>query len=300
MTNEHIPHDFLARDTKLLANERRTMWVVVLTTLTMFAEIAIGYWSGSMALLADGWHMASHAGALGISVIAYRLARNREFQKHYTFGSGKIIPLGGYTSAIILAGVAVFMFVESVARIMKPIEINYFDALAVAVAGLLVNLISAYILHERDHDHAHHHGHHHDHNLRSAYAHVLADALTSLLAIGALLAGIYLQWQWLDPVVGIVGSLVILRWAFGLTRETVNELLDAHGKSVTAKELAQFVNQQFDVAVIDTHIWRIAPNAHACEIVVVSPQLKGGDHYRSGISQKYQFDHLVIEERIKK
>lgn len=304
-------HDYVIQDSKIGANEKKTLFVVILTFITMVFEIFYGYVTGSMALLADGWHMGSHVGALGISLVAYRLARSQKMNAKFSFGSGKLIPLGGYTSALLLGIVALFMGVESIERYFNPKTINFEMAIWVSVIGFVVNLVSALLLmnaHDHhDHDHDHHHDHHdhdhhdhkhvHDHNHQSALIHVIADAFTSVLAIGALLCGKYLGWTWADPVIGILGSIVILKWAYGLCKATLWELLDGSAKMISEKEVKNFLETEEGAVVSDLHIWRIAPNAHACEIIIFNSELKGSDYYRERINTKYKIQHIIIEER---
>ena len=237
---QHL-HDFLgaAHD----ENAKRTLWVVALTAVMMVAEIAAGYWTGSMALLADGFHMATHAGALGLAALAYRYAKKHRHDPRYSFGTGKVGDLTGFASALILGIFAIGIAVESFLRLIDPVRVDFASATLVAVLGLAVNIVSALLLmgghhhhghdHGHDHDHAHHH-HGHDNNLRSAYFHVLADALTSLLAIGALLAGRYLGLYWMDPAMGVVGALVIAHWSWGLMRDTAAILLDTNDAEAAA------------------------------------------------------------------
>ncbi|KTC62939.1 cation transporter, partial [Pseudomonas fluorescens ABAC62] len=211
-------------------NARRTLWVVVLTVVMMVAEIAAGYITGSMALLADGFHMATHAGALGIAAMAYAFAKRHAHSPRYSFGTGKVGDLGGFASALILVLVSLGIAVESVMRLLSPTEVQFGTATLIAVVGLAVNIVSALLL-GHGHSHAHEHGHEHHHhgndnNFKSAYVHVIADALTSVLAIAALLAGRYLGWVWLDPVIGMLGAIVIARWAWSLMGATASVLLD--------------------------------------------------------------------------
>jgi cation diffusion facilitator family transporter len=215
-------HDHVFLSSRHQQHERRAWIVVGLTTVMMVGEISVGWLSGSMALLADGWHMATHAAALGIAAMAYLFARRQSGNSRFTFGTGKFGDLAAFSSAIILAMIAIQIAYESVARLAHPVPIAYGEAIAVAVLGLGVNLVSAWLL--RD-DHSHHHGdhhthghHHHDNNLRAAYVHVMADAATSILAIAALVVAMYSNWVWADPAVGIIGSLVIANWAVGLIR----------------------------------------------------------------------------------
>lgn len=297
-------HDYVIQDSKIGSNEKRTIFVVALTFITMIIEVSYGYVTGSMALLADGWHMASHVGALGISVIAYRLARSEKLNKKFTFGAGKFIPLGGYTSALMLGLVAIFMGVESFERFLNPTHINFSTAIGVAVMGLIVNLLSALLLwdsHEHHHSHDHHnehnHDHVHDHNHKSALIHVIADAFTSVLAIAALITGKYFGWNWADPLMGIVGSVVILKWAYGLCKATMWELLDGNSKLIKEDDVKDLFSDQSDVEITDLHIWRIAPNAHACEIMIYNNSPKGTEFYRERLQDKFDIQHLIVEER---
>ena len=226
------PHDHHFLSDRQHVNERRTWWVIILTVSAMGLEIVSGLVFGSMSLLADGWHMASHASAMGITAMAYYLARKHKDNPEFTFGTGKIGDLAAYSSALMLLIIAAFMAYESVKRIFYPVDIHFAEAIGVAIFGLVVNLASAFILsegsgHAGDHHEHGHHGHHdHDHNLRAAYFHVLADALTSILAIAALGLGMVWGWSFLDPVMGIMGAVLISHWAVGLMRESGNVLLD--------------------------------------------------------------------------
>jgi len=265
---QHI-HDFLGASHD--ENAKRTLWVVALTAVMMVAEIAAGYWTGSMALLADGFHMATHAGALGLAALAYRYAKKHRHDPRYSFGTGKVGDLTGFASALILGIFAIGIAVESFLRLIDPVRVDFASATLVAVLGLVVNIVSALLLmgghhhHGHDHDHDHHH-HGHDNNLRSAYFHVLADALTSLLAIGALLAGRYLGLHWMDPAMGIVGALVIARWSWGLMRDTAAILLDTNDD-----EAAAAIRSRVEAAgavVTDLHVWRVGPEARAAIVEV--------------------------------
>ena len=300
-------HDYLLKDNKIRSNEKKTLLVVILTFVTMVVEVTFGHITGSMALLADGWHMASHVGALGISLIAYKLARSPEMTAKFSFGTGKFVPLGGYTSAMLLGLVAIFMAVESFGRFINPVEIDFSIAISVSVVGLVVNLLSVLILWDsHDHDHGHHHHEHdnhhsedhvHDHNHKSALVHVIADAFTSVLAILALLLGKYFGWGWADPMMGIVGSVVILKWAYSLCKATIWELLDGKSKVISHNNIENLFSDIEAVEIIDLHIWRIAPNAHACELIVFNNNPKGIEFYRERILQKLSIQHLIIEER---
>lgn len=261
-THEYLGH---AHD----ANARRTQWVVALTAVTMVAEIAAGYWTGSMALLADGFHMATHAGALGVAALAYRYARIHARDPAYSFGTGKVGDLAGFASALLLALSALGIGIESVRRLFEPGSVAFGEAAVVAVIGLAVNLASALLLgHGHAHGHDHHdHDHGHDNNLRSAYLHVLADALTSVLAIAALAAGAWLGWVWLDPLVGVLGAIVIARWAWGLMGDTASVLLD-RAEPHLAADLRERVEAAGDARVVDLHVWRVGPQAHAAIVEV--------------------------------
>jgi cation diffusion facilitator family transporter len=269
----------------------------------MFGELIVGSLTNSMALTADGWHMATHAGALGMSATAYWFARTRAKASSFTFGTGKVYALAGYTSAVILGLVAVLMIVESCRRLGSPLPIKFSEALPVAILGLLVNLVSVKLLdaddehhHAGDHDHAHHgHGHGHDHNLRAAYFHVLADAFTSVLAIGALLGGRYAGWRFLDPAMGIVGGLVILKWGIGLCRESSKQLLDMLPSSETASAIRKHVEQIDDVRVADLHLWEIAPGKHGCIVSLVTDNPRDTAFYRAAILETFQVAHLTVE-----
>ena len=287
-------------------NARRTLWVVGLTAVMMVAEIAAGWITGSMALLADGFHMATHAGALGVAAGAYWFAKRHAANPRFTFGTGKVGDLAGFASALILGVFAVGIAAESTSRLISPVRVDFGDAIVVAVLGLMVNLVSAFMLgHGHQHHHHHHghehgehehhgHDHHHDHNLRAAYLHVLADALTSVLAIFALVCGRYLGWVWLDPAMGIVGSLVIARWAWTLMRQTAAVLLDTTDRQLLER-IKDAVEGEGDAIVTDLHVWRIGPGARAA-IVSATGSASVGD-VRGRIHAVSAFAHLTIEVR---
>jgi len=257
-----------------LAHERRTLWVVALTAVMMVVEIAAGLLTGSMALLADGIHMATHVGALGIAAWAYRFARRHANDPRFAWGTGKVGDLAGFASALLLAVFALGIAWESIGRFFEPGTIAYGEALWIAVLGLLVNLVSAWLLGAGHHHHDDRHGHaksHADHNLRSAYFHVLADALTSLLAIAALLAGLHLGWRWMDAAVGLVGALVIARWSAGLLRDTAAVLLDATAdRALEARVRAAL--EQDEARISSFQLWRVAPGKHALVATIASPR----------------------------
>ena len=279
-------------------NERRTWQVVALTLAMMIIEITAGTLFGSMALLADGWHMGTHAAALGITALAYVLARRNAANPLFSFGPGKIGVLGGYTSAIVLALVALLMVGESLNRLFHPRTIQFGESIVVAVVGLAVNLFSAWVLQDHHHGHDHEEGHdhgHHDHNIKAAYLHVMADALTSVLAIVALLAGKYFGWAWLDPVIGIVGAGVILIWAYGLLKDTSRILLD---RDVAMEELATVRRAlQDDPAdtVADLHVWKINPRQKAVMATIDSAAPKPPAHYRDRLRAVIDINHVTIE-----
>ena len=282
------------------AGERRTRWVIALTFVMMVAEIAGGLVFGSMALLADGWHMGTHAAALGVAAYAYAYARRHADDPRYSFGTGKVGALGGFASAVGLAVVALLVFGESAARLASPVEIHFDEAIAVAVAGLAVNLASAWLLRAHDHGHGHHHGHehghqHHDHNLRGAYLHVLADALTSVLAIAALLTGKHLGWTWMDPAMGLVGAAVIARWSWGLLRDTSAVLLDAEVGAGTADAVRSAIEADADNRVTDLHLWRVGPRHLAAIVTVVTHHPRDPNHYKALLDHHGDLAHVTIE-----
>jgi cation diffusion facilitator family transporter len=293
----HHAHDHVFLGAAHDENARRTLWVVMLTVVMMVAEIAAGYLTGSMALLADGFHMATHAGALGIAAAAYAYAKRHARSPRYSFGTGKVGDLGGFASALILALVALGIGVESVVRLLEPTEVQFGTATLIAILGLVVNIVSALLLghgHSHEHDHEHHHGS--DNNLKSAYVHVLADALTSVLAIAALLAGRYLGWVWLDPVIGIVGAIVIARWAWGLMGATAGVLLDQTDEHVAA-EIRELVEHPGDARITDLHVWRVGPDAHAAIVSVVGQPTTDADSIRERLKAVHEVSHLTIEFR---
>jgi cation diffusion facilitator family transporter len=312
-------HSFSSINT---SGERNTRYVLYLTLITMIAEIVAGTVYGSMALLADGWHMGTHAAAFMITLFAYYYARKYADDPKYAFGTGKVSVLGGFTSAIALGLVALLMVVESVSRLLNPEHIQFNEAIFVALIGLSVNLVSVFLLkdhHSHDHHHAHSHTHHHhdehehehehehshegdnsgtqthDHNLRAAYFHVLADALTSLLAIGALLFGKYLGLNWLDPVMGIVGALIITSWAWGLVKQTGPILLDASINEQYIAKIVAAVEEEPDHQVCDIHVWPVSADNHAGMISIVSHEPKDVDYFKTKLSAFTRIDHLTVE-----
>jgi cation diffusion facilitator family transporter len=289
-------HDHVFLGSSHDENAKRTLWVVLLTVAMMIAEIAAGALTGSMALLADGFHMATHAGALGIAAAAYAYAKRHANSPRYSFGTGKVGDLGGFASALILALVSLGIGVESVMRLLEPTDVQFGTATLIAVVGLGVNIVSALLLghgHHHDHD-PHHHGH--DNNLRSAYVHVIADALTSVLAIAALLAGRYLGWVWLDPVMGIVGAIVIARWSWTLMGTTAGVLLDRTDEHVAA-EIRALVEQPGDAKITDLHVWRVGPDAHAAIVSVVGGVTASAERIRERLKPVHAVSHLTVEFR---
>lgn len=283
-------------------NGRRTLWVVALTFVMMIGEIAAGYITGSMALLADGFHMATHAVALGIAAAAYGFARRHASNARFSFGTGKVGDLAGFASAMVLGLVSLGIAGESILRLFNPTTVAFTEATIIAVVGLAVNIVSAFLLagshahHGHDHGHSHDHGHHHDNNLRSAYVHVLADALTSILAIAALLAGRYLGWVWLDPVIGIVGAIVIANWAYGLMRESAAVLLDATDEHV-AEEIRELLESTGDVTISDLHVWQVGPDARAAIVSVVAAAGVSAEVIRERLAPVHELSHLTVEHR---
>jgi len=278
--------------------ERNTRRVIALTLSMMVIEISAGYLFGSMALLADGWHMGTHAAALGIAAVAFYYARRNSDDPNYSFGTGKVGVLGGFASAVVLALIALLMGVESFKRLIDPSPIRFNEAIAVAVLGLMVNLVSAWLL-QGKHGHAHHHpGHahsHHDHNLRAAYLHVLADALTSLLAIIALLAGKIFGWVWMDPVMGIVGALVITKWSHGLLVDTGRILLDRDVNQEAVAEIRDLMEADADTRVTDIHLWRVGSHHLSAIISLVTHNPKSPDYYKQLLSDYDEIVHLSVE-----
>ncbi|MCB8822499.1 CDF family Co(II)/Ni(II) efflux transporter DmeF [Microvirga rosea] len=309
-------HDHVFLGEKHDRHERRTWFVVALTAAMMVAEIIAGTIFGSMALVADGWHMSTHAAALAIAALAYRFARKHAHDPRFTFGTGKMGELAGFSSAVILALIALFIAYESVTRLLSPVAIEFGEATAVAVVGLLVNLGSAWLLFDEDHHHGHyhhdhghganhshahddhdghhHHRHNHDTNIRAAYMHVLADALTSVLAIVALLAGWFYGWTWLDPIMGIIGALVIAQWSWGLICSAGAVLLD----TVPDRTLAATIRARLETGgdrVTDLHLWRLGPGHSGLIAVLISDDPRSPTEYKAKLSGIEGLSHITIE-----
>jgi cation diffusion facilitator family transporter len=293
-THEHV---FLGH--RHSHNERRMWFVVALTAAMMAAEIAGGTIFGSMALLADGWHMATHAAALGIAAGAYAFARRQARNPRFAFGTGKFGDLAAFSSAVILALVAVQIAFESVVRIVHPVPIAYTEAIAIAVLGLGVNLLSAWLLRDDEHEHEHHghshsHHQHRDNNLRAAYIHVLADAATSVLAIVALVVAMSLQWVWVDPLVGLVGSAVIASWAYGLIRDAGAVLLDMAPDTAVESAIRERLERGGD-RITDLHLWQIGPGHRAAVVSIVSDRPLTPAAYKQRLADVPRLGHVTVE-----
>ncbi|HWV15766.1 MAG TPA: CDF family Co(II)/Ni(II) efflux transporter DmeF [Cellvibrio sp.] len=283
--------------------ERNTRWALALTLAMMVIEIIGGWIFNSMALLADGWHMSSHALALGLSVLAYAAARRLAQDNRFAFGTWKIEILGGYTSALLLVGVAGIMLFQSIERLISPSAIHYDQAIIIAAIGLLVNLACAWLLkdghthkhHEHEH-HEHHEHHHHDMNLRSAYLHVVADAATSVLAIIALTAGKLWGLAWLDPMMGIVGAGLITLWAFGLLRDTARVLLDAEMDTPVVGEIREVIaSSPIPAEITDLHVWRVGKGKYACILTLRAGDAPGPEYFKQRLSIHQELVHITVE-----
>jgi cation diffusion facilitator family transporter len=273
--------------------ERGVQLVVLLTAAMMGVEIVVGYATHSMALLADGWHMATHVGALGLASAAYWVSRRFAGHRAFPFGTGKVRALAGYTSAVALGLVAIAMVVESVERLLRPHAIDFVSSLPVAVLGLLVNLVSVFLLHAHEDEDDDHDGEH-DHNHRAAFMHVVSDAFTSVLAIAALLAGRFLGWAWLDAVSGIVGGVVILKWGAGLSRNAAFELLDVSPSSAVEDEIRVALEALDDVRVSDLHVWSLGGGKKSCVVTVITAAPHEARWYREALA-RFELAHLTIE-----
>jgi cation diffusion facilitator family transporter len=280
--------------------ELRTLIVIGFTSAMMVVELVAGTLFGSMALLADGLHMASHAVALSINAFAYVYARRHARNSEFSFGTGKVNALGGFSGAVLLAVFALLMAWESFSRLINPVEIIFNQAILVAVVGLCVNGISVFILGMKDEHHGHEdhrrkHTHHHDHNLKSAYLHVMADALTSVLAIVALLSAKYFGAFWMDPAMGIVGAILVARWSLGLLRSTSSILLDRQGPQTIRQRISESIECDNNSRVADLHLWSVGPNIYAVEITVVAHDPATPDEYKARIPKDLGLAHISIE-----
>lgn len=311
------PHEHVFLGDNHERNERRTWLVIAITVTMMVVEIAAGTIYGSMALVADGWHMSTHAAAMLIAALAYLYARKNARNPRFTFGTGKLGDLAAFASAVVLAIIALLIGWESLVRLYSPTAIDFPQAIAVAVIGLVVNLVCAWLLHD---DHGHHHGHHHGHahhgdhahdhhshgdhhhhhhggdnNLKAAYLHVLADALTSVLAIAALLMGDFYGLNWMDPMMGIVGGLVIARWSWSLIREAAKVLLDyVPADEDLPEEIREAIEQGGD-RITDLHIWHLGPGHHGAIVSIQTANPQEPAHYRQRLSHIHDLSHVTVE-----
>lgn len=299
----HHAHDHFFLDAQHGHAERRTQMVVALAAGTMVAELVAGTVFRSMALVADGWHMASHVAALSLAAFAYSYARRHARDARYSFGTGKVGALAGYTSAVVLGIIALGMGYEAIGRLTAPVPIDFAAATWIAVLGLAVNLLSAALLGGHAHDHEGVHGHdghddhthsHTDQNLRSAYVHVLADAFTSLTAIVALTGGRFFGWVWLDPVMGLVGMGVILSWSWGLIRDCRQVLLDADVSPETIAEIRRRIEGEADSRITDLHVWRVGPHHLAAIVSLMTHHLRPPDHYKALLAG-LDLAHVTVE-----
>ncbi len=307
-------HTHIFGQDQIKSGERRTLFVIIMTGLMMVSEIAAGIIFGSMALTADGIHMGSHMLGLGITFFAYIYARRHASDVRFSFGTGKVNALAGFTSAMVLIFIALFMAYESVTRIIHPVAIHYNQAIAVAVVGLMVNGASMLILgnnghnHDHsehthaadDHDDNHQHSHSHpelavDHNLKAAYTHVLTDALTSVLAIFALLTAKYLHLVWMDPLMGIVGAILVIRWSIGLLQGTTTVLLDHQIPLEVRYKIVRILESYKDTRVSDLHIWSIGPGIYSSEVSVVTRYPDSPDSYKDLIPADTGVVHTTVE-----
>ena len=313
---ERLTHDH-DHGVSVSTHETRTRWVVLLTCLMMVGELIVGHLTHSLALTADGWHMATHAGALGMASLAYWFARTRSREAAFSFGTGKVHALAGYTSAIVLAVVALWMMYESASRLLDPVTIAFGEALPVAVVGLLVNLTSVKLLHvghdheehhdDHDHDdhdhhehdeHEHHDGHddrhHGDHNLRAAYIHVMADAAVSVLAITGLVLARFFGWMWMDPLAGTIGALVIANWSYGLMRDTGRILLDMNPDQRITAQVREAIESS-GARLIDLHLWRLGPGHLGALVSVLTSEDHDCAFYRERLRQFKALSHVTVE-----
>ncbi|MCB1672206.1 MAG: CDF family Co(II)/Ni(II) efflux transporter DmeF [Gammaproteobacteria bacterium] len=297
-------HDHSFGQDRRRPGETRTQIVIVITAITMVVEIAAGIQFGSMALLADGLHMASHTVALSITAFAYAYARRHAHNRTFSFGTGKVNALGGFTGAVLLAIFSLYMGLESITRLLNPVNIVFNQAIAVSVLGLIVNGASVFILGVHDHGHDHHSGHghhrhdydhHHDHNLKSAYLHVMADALTSLLAIFALLSAKYFGIVWMDPVMGLFGAVLVARWSYGLLGTTAAVLLDRQAPEQLQQLIRDSIEEDGDSQITDLHVWSIGPEIYSAQIAVVAHNPVSPGAYKERIPAAAGLVHLAIE-----
>lgn len=309
-------HSHAFADDSLRQRERALAWVTAITLAAMAVELVAGWWSGSLALLADGWHMGTHALALGGAVLAYRLSARAAGRAGYAFGGWKIEVLTAYTSGLALLGAAAWIAVDAVLRLRQPEAIAYEQAIAVAVFGLAVNAVSALLLsrgagghghahhghdhhghghHHAKHDHGHGHGHHHDHNFSAAYMHVLADAFTSVLAIAALVGGLFFGWVWLDPVVALLGAAVIGQWSLGVLRASSKALVDATADPAISQRIRDLLEADGDAKVADLHVWQVGASAWSAALSVVADHPLPAAEYRARLAAVTPLRHVTVE-----
>ena len=279
--------------------QKKILFATILTGLMMIFEIAGGWIFNSMALLADGWHMSSHMLALGLAYMAYRAARHYAQDARFSFGTWKIEILAGYSSAILLMVVALFMAFQSVERLFNPVQIRYNEAIVIAVLGLVINLICAWLLHDDHHHHSHKHSDHHEHDLnqKAAFLHVVADALTSVLAIIALFAGKYFGWDFLDALLGIVGAILVGKWSFGLIKETGKTLLDAEMDHPVVDEVREVISDlKLDIQITDLHVWKVGKGKFSVILALQTPlQDLTADRIRQALSIYTELVHISVE-----
>jgi cation diffusion facilitator family transporter len=299
---ESWSHEHVFLGQKHEHNERRTWLVVALTAVMMVGEIVGGTILGSMALVADGWHMSTHAAALGIAALAYRYARTHAHDPRFSFGTGKLGELAAFSSAIILGMIALLIGYESAVRLLHPVVIGFSQAIPIAVIGLAVNLISVWLLRDEDHHgqeshehgHSHNDDHHHDTNFRAAYVHVLADALTSVLAIVALLGGRFFGWTWLDPLMGLVGTVVIAAWSISLVRSAGAVLLDTAPDQSVEADIRGRLETNGD-RVTDLHLWQVGPGHRAAVVSIVSEEPQAPASYKGRLMGLHNLSHVTVE-----
>ena len=279
--------------------QKRILLATILTAVMMLLEVIGGWIYNSMALLADGWHMSSHMLALGLAYFAYRSARRYAQDSRFSFGTWKIEILAGYSSAILLMVVAIFMAFQSIERLLNPIDIHYNQAIPIAILGLVINLICAWLLHDDDHHHHEHeneHAHtHHDLNQKAAFMHVVADAVTSVFAIIALFAAKYLDWGFLDAVLGIAGSILVAKWAIGLIKETGKTLLDAEMDHPVVEEIREVIAEFSVVEITDLHVWKVGKGKFSCILALATDSNLNADQVREALSIHDEIVHVSIE-----
>jgi cation diffusion facilitator family transporter len=288
------------------ARQRALAVVAAITLATMFLELAAGWWSGSLALLADGWHMGTHALALGGAVLAYRLSARARTHAGYAFGGWKIEVLAAYTSGLALLAVAAGLVIDAVQTLRTPVAIAYVEAIAVATVGLVVNVLSVWLLargrqgqdthgHGHGHDHAPHDAHHHDHNFSAAYWHVIADALTSVLAIAALAGGLWFGWAWLDPAAALLGAALIARWSWQMLRRSSRALVDATQEPQLAAQVRSAIEADGDAKVADLHVWQVGAQSWCAALTVVADSPLPAADYHARLQHVPDLDHITVE-----